>query len=308
MARKAEGAGPDPSPFLEYLKHERAYSPHTLEAYASDINHFLDWFDGRGLIGGLRELSVREARGYLALLHQEGAAPATVARRLASLRSFCRFLKKRGELKSNVFLLLETPRRTKTIPEYLRGDEVDALFAAPDVEKPDGLRDRAILELLYATGMRVSEIASLNVDNIGGGDELRIIGKRRKERIVIVAEESREWALRYAREGRPRLLAEESAEKALFLNKYGGRLTVRSVQRMLKKHIATAALAKNITPHSLRHTFATHLLSAGADLRSVQELLGHASLSTTQIYTHIPGRELKSTYDRSHPRSGAAGP
>lgn len=296
--------------YLDHIQNERGLSSHTLEAYASDIRHFLQWLETRDDAETIADLDIRRARAYLAALQKEKASPATVARRLASLRSFCRYLKQRGELSTNIFLLLETPRKEKKIPEYLQKEELDALFNAPDTAKPLGMRDRAILELLYATGIRVSELASLNVTDIelSSDDEIRVLGKRRKERIVIIAGQSKQWIERYVREGLPRLAGETEETPALFLNRKGGRLTVRSIQRLLKKYIHKAAIAKNITPHSLRHTFATHMLHSGADLRSVQELLGHASVSSTQIYTHIPGRELKSIHDKAHPRAQSEEP
>ncbi|MEW6202320.1 MAG: tyrosine recombinase XerC [bacterium] len=288
--------------FLTYLHHERGVSPNTLDAYSADIIDFLDYLQEKEHQVELSAVTVRRTRGYLASLLKKGLSRRTVARRLSALRTFFRFLHQRKLVKSNPFLLIETPKQEKKIPEFLYLPEMKALLESPDIATPIGLRDRALLELLYATGIRVSELAALDTEDVAGYDEIKITGKRKKQRIVLIAAESRKWIDKYLRESRPHLAGERSIP-ALFLNRLGGRLTTRSIQRTVKKYILKAAIAKNITPHSIRHSFATHLLHAGADLRTVQKLLGHTSLSTTQIYTHIPGEKLKEIYDKTHPRA-----
>jgi len=296
--------------FLTYLHHERGVSPNTLDAYSADIIDFLDYLQEKEPQAELSAVTVRRTRGYLASLLKKGLSRRTVARRLSALRAFFRFLHQRKLVKSNPFLLIETPKQEKKIPEFLYLPEMKALLDSPDITTPIGLRDRALLELLYATGIRVSELTALNAEDVANHDEIKITGKRKKQRIVLIAAESKKWVDRYLRESRPHLAGERSIPapphlrtSPLFLNRSGGRLTARSIQRIVKKYILKAAIAKNITPHSIRHSFATHLLHAGADLRTVQKLLGHTSLSTTQIYTHIPGDKLKEIYDKTHPRA-----
>ncbi|MEW5946415.1 MAG: tyrosine recombinase XerC [bacterium] len=290
--------------FLDHLRDERGASEHTLEAYSGDVIGFLEFLKEKGKVEEPETVSVADAREYLASLHRQGLARATLCRRISALRSFFRFLRARGAVKTNVFSIIEIPQRERKIPEFLHSEEIDALMNAPDLSKPSGLRDRAILELLYATGMRVSEAAALNVKDVSGASrEIRVTGKRKKERVVITGGESKRRLDEYVAKGRAALAAQGRPAEALFLNRWGARITTRSIQRIVKKHVAAAAVARNITPHSLRHTFATHMLHAGADIRTVQELLGHSSLTSTQIYTHIPGEKLKEIYDRTHPRA-----
>lgn len=286
--------------YLRHLADDRRASKHTLDAYAADIIDFFDYLADRGLPETPDAVDVRVARGYLAGLQKRGLSRRSVARHISACRGFFRYLQKKNVVPENTFRMLDSPRLEKTVPSFLHHDEMTALLNAPD-ESAQGLRDRAILELIYATGLRVSELVSLDVDSIRESNELRVIGKRNKERIVLVGGPARGAVDDWLRAGRPSLA--KGDDPALFVNRSGTRLTPRSVQRMLQKYIAKIALARHVTPHSLRHTFATHLLNGGADLRTVQELLGHVNLSTTQIYTHVSGEKLRETYDKAHPRA-----
>lgn len=278
-------------------------SRHTVDAYSRDLNDFLEFCETQGAGKSPRDIDTRLARRYLADLRRRGRARTTISRRISALRSFFKYLKKERVVAANVFSALDTPRLEKKLPEHLYAEEVSALLKAPDAETPAGLRDRAILEVLYAGGLRVSELVSLNLGDIDrAGPELRVLGKGDKERIVFIGEPARRAVADYERDGRPKLGVRQDAE-ALFLNKSGRRLGARGVQRIVDKYVKQTAILKNITPHSLRHSFATHMLNAGADLRTVQELLGHSSLSTTQIYTHVSTARLRKTYDTSHPRA-----
>lgn len=288
---------------MTHLRNERQVSPHTLDAYSRDISFFIDFLEEHGFGASPADIDPKRIRHYLGTLRRDGISQATAARRLSALRTFFKYLKKKGIVDANPAALMESSRREKKLPGYLFNNEINSLLDAPPKDTPAGLRDRALLEMLYSTGLRVSELAALNRDDVPeSAGQFRVIGKRGKERIVFVgapaAAAVRDWLDR----GRPLLLS-NPVEKALFLNKSGGRLTVRAVQRMVKKYILEAALTKNITPHSLRHTFATHLLEGGADLRTVQSLLGHSSLSTTQIYTHVTGERLKEVHSQTHPRA-----
>jgi integrase/recombinase XerC len=237
-------------------------------------------------------------------------ARAAVARHLSAIRSFFRFLYREGKVSSNPFALVSAPRRPRRLPKFLTPEEVRAVLRAPDVSTPRGLRDRAILEILYATGMRVGELVTLRTSDLppslsnahrGGGD-LRVVGKGRRDRIVLMAAAAQDALRQYVRSGRPALVRGRPAD-ALFVNARGGKLSDRGVRLVVDQAVRAAALARRISPHVLRHTFATHLLDGGADLRVVQELLGHASLATTQIYTHVSRDWLKRVYDKAHPRA-----
>ena len=289
--------------FMTHLRNERQVSPHTLDAYSRDVALFIEFCEARGYDMAPGTVDVKRIRHYLGNLRRDGMSATTAARRLSALRTFFKYLKKKGVIEVNPAALVESARREKKLPEYLRGDELNLLLQAPPADSPAGLRDSAILEMFYATGLRISELVSLDVDDVSRGDEqLRVVGKRGKERIVFVGGGAARAVSAYIENGRPPL-AGDPPERALFLNKGGTRLTPRSIQRMLKKYIHEAALAKNIPPHALRHTFATHLIEGGADLRTVQSLLGHSSLSTTQIYTHVTSEHLKQVHTRTHPRA-----
>ncbi len=276
-------------------------SPYTIKNYSTEIAQFLDYCAERGLLepGALKREVVRD---YLAELEEAGYAKASIARRLFELRAFGDYLLRYGGWESNLFRRVDAPRLPRRLPRVLSVEEIQRLLSIPDLSTPQGMRDRAILETLYASGVRVSELVGLDVDDLNlGQGELRVIGKGDKERIALLGRPAVSALRRYLAEGRPLLRRERRLTRALFLNRLGGRLSVRSVSEMVRKAGKAAGLSQRVTPHLLRHTFATHLLDGGADLRAVQELLGHASLATTQVYTHISMRHARQVYDRAHP-------
>lgn len=286
--------------FLRGLEGERGVSPHTLSAYRRDVTRFARFLGQEGVISW-GAVTTTIARRYVASLDGRLARSA-IARNLSALRTFFRFLYREGRVSHNPFGLVTAPRRRPRLPKVLTPDEVAAVLSAPDTSTPAGLRDRALLELLYATGLRVGELVSLRLTDLTTADEIRVLGKGRRERIVLVGEAAQEALIRYLDEGRPALVRGRDGG-ALFVNSRGGPLTDRGVRVLLDRCIRRTALGRRVSPHVLRHTFATHLLDGGADLRSVQELLGHVNLSTTQIYTHVSRDWLKRVYDRAHPRA-----
>jgi len=279
--------------FLAYLEIEKNYSPHTLLNYRLDLEDFFAFF-GETDIATLNYLQLRK---YLAQLRGLNLRPRSVARKLSALRSLFRFLQREGHIKNNPAALLLTPKLDKTLPKFLSENEVTELIESPPAGDLSGKRDRAIFETLYSSGLRVSELVGLNVESLDFiGNIVKVLGKGKKERLVPVGDKAVEAIKDY-------LDHRMSNQRALFLNKNGGRLTDRSVRNILNKHILRTSIHMNVSPHVLRHSFATHLLNRGADLRSVQELLGHVNLSTTQIYTHVTTEKLKSVYDKAHPRA-----
>ena len=291
--------------FLNYLKIERNASELTTKSYADDMSHLCEFFEQQhGQIPAPREVEVGELRNYVAYLHECGYARTTVARRLACLRSFFRFCNRDGICDTNPAKPLRTPRTGRKLPHFLTTEQVDALLQAPPANCDQGLRDRAILETMYSAGLRVAELVSLNLhDWDRSAGILRVLGKGKKERIAPVGSYATKALLRWLEVRHPSEKANEKERTALFLNRFGRRLTTRSIGRMLEKHILTAGLSQQTSPHTLRHSFATHLLDGGADLRSVQELLGHKSLTTTQIYTHVSTKRLRETYEKAHPHA-----
>jgi len=293
--------------FLRYLQVERHASPHTLRNYEADLRAFAAYLATEQ---GLEEASLADVRradgislrNHLAALKRQGLHKSSQARHLTALRSFFRYLIREETLESNPAELTASPKKDKHLPKFLYYEEVAALIDAPDASLA-GLRDHAILELLYGCGLRVSELTALNVESVDTvAGYVRVFGKGAKERINplggAAAEAITAYLDRRGAAGQPC-----TAQSALFLNLRSGRLTDRSVRDIVEKYIQQAALAKSVSPHSLRHSFATHLLENGADLRSVQELLGHASISSTQIYTHVTRSHMKEVYDRTHPRA-----
>jgi integrase/recombinase XerC len=277
--------------FLNYLRVERNCSALTIKSYGEDLASILEYF--RDFAGGVPEIdavTVATLRGYVAYMHECNYSRATMARRLACLRSFFRFCCREQLTSSNPAKALRTPRAGRRLPHFLSSEQIVQLLDAPAANDPMGLRDRAILETLYSAGLRVSELASLNVGDwdVDSGI-VRVMGKGRKERVAPIGQHA------------ARALAQQAA---MFLNKRGRRLTTRSIGRMLEKYLKQTGLDRLTTPHTLRHSFATHLLDGGADLRSVQELLGHKSLTTTQIYTHVSTKRLRDTYEKAHPHAG----
>ncbi len=286
--------------FLRHLKDERNASPHTLRAYEADLTQFCgflrDELGGQPRAGEVDHLLIR---GFLAHLHRSGLKKTSAARKLATLRTFFRFLCREGVLERNPARALASPRLERRIPSHLEESEMTSLL---EIEAADdlALRARAILELLYATGVRCAELVGLDLAEVDlEARMLRVLGKGRKERVVPFGSRAKEALLAYL-PARHRL---RPRGNALFVNARGGRLSDRAVRRILDKRLSEVALSRRISPHALRHSFATHLLQRGADLRSIQELLGHVSLSTTQRYTHVNARYLLEIYEKAHPRA-----
>lgn len=284
---------------------EKNASIHTIDNYRREIEECLTFLEEQG-VRTWDNVDRLVLRRYLAWLNAQGYAKASVVRRLSELRSFGRFLMREGIVPINPFRAVSSPKMSRHLPVPLSVQETVALLSAPDATTPQGLRDRAILEVLYSSGLRVSELAGLNINDIDWGrSELRVLGKGAKERIVFLGQPALAALRAYLEGGRPYLLQDKTST-ALFLNRLGSRLTTRSIMNLLKKYSRMIGLEKRVTPHTLRHTFATHLLDGGADLRSVQELLGHALLTTTQIYTHVSQSRAREVYLRSHPLAKAS--
>lgn len=291
--------------FITYLIAEKNASDYTVRNYRQEIGQFLDFLNGQG-VDSWQQVDRTVLRRYLAWLQEKGYVKASIARKVSELRSFCRYLVREGLLDSNPLSLVSSPKVPKRLPSFLELHEIEALLSAPDPAKPLGQRDRAIMETLYASGMRLSELAGLNLSDIDWGrGESRVWGKGEKERIVLLGEPASRALERYVRDGRGKL-AKGRATNALFLNRFGYRLSRRSVGLILNKYAKRAGLEKRVTPHLLRHTFATHMLDGGADLRVVQELLGHVQLATTQIYTHVTQSRAREEYLKAHPRAREA--
>ncbi|MCK5579639.1 MAG: tyrosine recombinase XerC [Candidatus Omnitrophica bacterium] len=279
--------------FLAYLEIEKNYSPHTILNYSIDLKEFLEFVEGTAIT----KVSYLHLRRFLAHLREKNHKPRTLARKMSSLRSFFRFLRREGLIKENPALLLTTPKLDKPLPKFLTEKEMVQLIESPSFDKVPGKRDRAIMETLYSTGIRVSELVSMDVDSIDFiSNIVKVLGKGKKERLVPIGDKAVNCIQAY-------LKSRKQNVRALFLNKNGTRLTDRSVRNIINKHILSTSLQMKVSPHVLRHSFATHLLNRGADLRSVQELLGHVNLSTTQIYTHVTTDRLKDVYDKAHPRA-----
>ncbi|MFN9216567.1 MAG: tyrosine recombinase XerC [Planctomyces sp.] len=291
--------------FLGFLKIERNSSELTIKSYADDLNHVCEFLqEHTGKIPHPAQIDTAILRSYVAWLHECGYARTTVARRLACLRSFFRYCNRDGICETNPARPLRTPRSGRKLPHFLTTEQVGSLLTAPQSNTPPGIRDRAILETMYSAGLRVSELVGLNVTDWDRGSGIvRVLGKGRKERLAPIGSYASKALDQWLEVRQPDPKAPEKQRFAMFLNRFGRRLTTRSIGRLLETHIATAGLSQQTTPHTLRHTFATHLLDGGADLRSVQELLGHKSLTTTQIYTHVSTRRLRETYEKAHPHA-----
>jgi integrase/recombinase XerC len=320
--------------FLNYLKFEKRFSPHTAKCYGADLEQFSQFMVSRSDNGPhsgehissiarqgstatavatqtnlkidqlLLSTDINSVRAYLAWLNERQYSKATIARKLATLRSFYKFLVKRNQLSSNPVTAVRTPKQEKRLPRFLEYEEVKRLLETPPMDNWLGARDRAIMETLYSTGVRVSELVALNLDDVDFlGEVVHIRGKGKKERIVPIGTSALQIIQHYMEFRNKRARSTPNFDsKVLFVNKHGRRLSTRSVRRKMDKYLKIAGLDISISPHTLRHSFATHMLNNGADLRSVQELLGHQSLSTTQIYTHLTTKKLKETYDKAHPR------
>lgn len=286
--------------FLAYLRLERGLSPTTLASYGGDLEMFVDYL-GRRRVGSLAMVRPVHIQDFMRLLRVR-RSPVTVARKLAALKGLFRFLQMEQRIERNPTTFIETPRLWRRLPQTLNLQEVERLMASVHRDGL-GLRDLAILELLYGSGLRVSELASLNADSINfDGGFVRCMGKGSKERVVPLGGKAHEAITQYLRELRPQLVKRQPASQAVFVNRSGGRLTRQRIWQLLRRYAKVGLIAKPIGPHTLRHSFATHLLEGGADLRVVQELLGHANISTTQRYTHVDRGRLKAVHERYHPR------
>ena len=320
--------------FLNYLKYEKRFSEHTAKCYGADLCQFGEFLIGTSKSetqaaeppsmahhhGGaaiavatetglevdrlLLSADTAAVRAYLAFLNEKQYSKATIARKLATLRSFYKFLVKRNQLASNPVTGVRTPKQDKKLPQFLEYEEVKKLLETPPADSWLGARDRAILETLYSTGVRVSELVALNMDDIDFlGEVIHVRGKGKKERIAPIGSSALQAIQHYMEFRNKRAQSNSNFDsKVLFVNKHGRRLSTRSVRRKMDKYLKMAGLDPSISPHTLRHSFATHMLNNGADLRSVQELLGHQSLSTTQVYTHLTTSKLKEVYENAHPR------
>jgi integrase/recombinase XerC len=322
--------------FINYLRAERHFSPHTAKCYAADLQQFCGFLclkkasgtydvgngngsgptlelaklvptpetSGEELNRRLLSVDTEDVRTLMSVLRDHNYCKSTVARKLATLRSFYKFLVRRGYLTNNPVASIRTPKQDKRLPKCLEEDQIEKLLANPDTTTLLGARDRAMLETLYSTGMRVSELTALDITDIDlTTNVVRVSGKGKKRRVIPLAPGAVQMILHFLdlRRNDPRNPSFDP--DALFINKHGRRLSTRSVRRKLDKYLLDAGLDLSVSPHTLRHSFATHMLRRGADLRSVQEMLGHQSLSTTQIYMHLSGEAVKESYDKSHPRA-----
>jgi integrase/recombinase XerC len=310
--------------FLQYLKLNRHLSPHTVRAYESDVTQYLAFVaGGRGKkmsLLGPADLDINTVRAHVAALNAAGKARSSVARKLSALKTFVQYLRREEVIQHDPTVIAVAPKRDQTIPVFLSEPEMTRLIETPNTGDPLGRRDRAILELFYASGLRLSELVAVDLEDLNlGGRMVRVIGKGRKERLLpfnqSAADAIRAWMkdraamltarqpARAAKSSRPSRSHVRKPSDPLFINYRGTRLTDRSVDRLLRKYVAQCSTRMGISPHALRHSFATHLLQRGADLRAIQELLGHAALSTTQRYTHVNASQLIEVYRKSHPRA-----
>lgn len=296
------------SSFMDYLYIEKNASAMTIKNYKLDLEQFIDFIAAKYGVEkeeiGIDFLDHKIVREYLIYLQEKGLKRSSMARKLASLRSFAKYLCRENILDDNPLSLVSTPKQERRLPKFLYPDEVQALVDAPDADTPIGMRDKAVLETLYASGVRVSELASLNVKDFSLHDDfIKVKGKGGKERLVPLGRKAYEALIVYIEKGRPKLLKRGNPdEEALFLNGKGNRLSDRGIRGIIDKYVSEVSVNLKISPHTLRHSFATHLLNNGADLRSVQEMLGHVKLSTTQIYTHLTRENIKNVYENTHPR------
>lgn len=288
--------------FLDHISLERGLSINTRKAYADDIGQFLAWLDQKG-VTSLNQVSRKQILDHLMNMKSRGMSTNSISRHLVSIKVFFRFLQQEGMLDKNVTDTMDSPRLWKILPDTLSEKEVERILDAPDLRKPLGIRDRAMLEILYASGLRVSELSNLQLSDLHIDDGyIRVIGKGRKERVIPVARESAELLLLYLEEVRP-VLCDNPRLQNVFVSKRETALCRQRLWQIIKKYTKDAGIMKNVTPHTLRHSFASHLLENGAPLRVIQEMLGHADIATTQIYTHVNPERLKSIHQKFHPRS-----
>lgn len=287
--------------YMNFVAVEKGLSRNTLDSYSGDLVRYASFLGGLGCT--MEETSKLEVMSYLLWLRKRGLSTKTVARCISVLRGFYRWLADEGMLPGNPLEDMESPRTTRSLPEVLSVDEVDSLLNQPDLSNPVGMRDKAMLELLYATGLRVSELTNLDLNSINmEAGFVVVFGKGAKQRIVPMGQTALQWMRRYLEESRARLLGNNRSPLA-FVSQWGRGMTRQGFWKIIKKYALKAGIRKNISPHTLRHSFASHLLEGGADLRSVQSLLGHVDISTTQIYTHVTRERLKRIHARYHPRS-----
>lgn len=288
--------------YLSYLTVERGLAGNTLEAYGRDLRSYVRFLASHSL-ADFADTSKETVRAYMEHLYQLGRATSTISRNLAAIKSFYQFLVREGWMAIDPSEHLESPKVEKRLPHVMTLTEVEALLSQPALDEPCSLRDKAMLEVLYATGIRVSELVSLDRNDVNlEAGYLRCLGKGSKERIVPLGSVAIRALAFYMQSARPKLV-KLASETALFVNQHGRRLTRQGFWKIIKRYAKDANISENITPHTLRHSFATHLLENGADLRSVQEMLGHADISTTQIYTHVTRNRLKEVYQKAHPRA-----
>lgn len=288
--------------YLHYLRVERGLSENTITSYHQDLVAFAQYLTTQQ-IKSWREVDRYVVINYLATLQEQAKAKNTIIHVVSTLRHFFRYLAGEGLISEDPMLKVDTPKSGQHLPQVLTRAEIDRLLAAPDTSKKLGIRDRAILEVMYATGLRVSELVNLTLDELHLEMGLiQPLGKGDKERIIPIGEVALDWMERYLAEVRPVLLKNQSSDY-VFLNAHGRQLSRQGIWKNLKAHVARAQITKNVTPHTLRHSFATHILENGADLRIVQELLGHSDISTTQIYTHVSQKRLTEVYQKYHPRA-----
>ncbi|MFC1962361.1 tyrosine recombinase XerC, partial [Chloroflexota bacterium] len=284
--------------YQNYLRAERNVSPYTVRNYTNDLLNFFDFLRENG-VKSLNEVNRHTLRSYLSHLNDAGFVKASIARKLSAIRSFFRYLVREEEITRNPAADSTSPKLDRRLPTFLTVAEAKQLVESPDLTRPEGRRDRALLELLYASGLRVSELVNLNLNQVNlNTNEIRVWGKGSKERIVLMGEPAAQTLSQYLLESRPHLVGDRRTS-AIFVNRYGERIRARRVQKILEKY--AGKMNKRIHPHTLRHTFATHLLDGGADLRVVQELLGHARLSSTQVYTHVTKSQARKIYLSAHP-------
>ncbi|WP_057896309.1 site-specific tyrosine recombinase XerD [Liquorilactobacillus oeni] len=288
--------------YLHYLKVERGLSQNTIASYHNDLQQFISFLISRKITN----FDMIDRKVIISFLQDEGEqkkADSSIVRCITSLRKFFQYLVEEEKIKNDPMQLIDAPKRKEHLPEVLSTKEVERLLLSPDVTKPLGLRNRAILELMYATGLRVSEAINLQLSDLHLSLGLiQTLGKGQKERIIPIGDQAIHWLERYLNEVRPKLLKNQRSS-FLFLNHHGRKLSRQGIWKNLKLEVKKAGIQKNVTPHTLRHSFATHILENGADLRVVQELLGHADISTTQIYTHLSKKRLADVYNRYHPRA-----
>ncbi len=288
--------------FIHYLAVEKGLAKNTLESYSRDLNQFFSYLENEGVFE-IQSVERSTLLGYMSYQQQSGKASSSICRSLAAIKSFFRFLLQESTLDIDPTADFESPKQEKRLPKVLSTSEVERLLNKPNPSSPSGKRDKAMLEVLYATGIRVTELVSLNLNDLFlENGFIRCFGKGSKERIIPIGETAIKWTYEYIQLGRNGLLKRKNSQ-ALFLNCRGDRLSRQGFWKIIKKYAKAVNIRKEIMPHTLRHSFATHLLENGADLRAVQEMLGHADISTTQIYTHITRNRLKDVYNKTHPRA-----